>query len=206
MPCILAPLVILSAAKDLGRYMKTIIEGKVFVLGDDIDTDQIIPAQYLTYNPAMPAERKMFGVYALCGVPEGKTGLPQGNIPFVAKGKDKSEFAVIVAGKNFGCGSSREHAPLAIREAGVDVVIAEFYARIFFRNSVNGGYLKPCETPERLIDKIRTGDEVRVDLEKNTIEDKTLGKTFPLRPLGDVLPILEAGDLFAYAKKAGMMK
>ncbi len=186
--------------------MKTIIEGKVFVLGDDIDTDQIIPALYLTYNPAIPAERKMFGVYALCGVPDGKTGLPQGNIPFVAKGKDKSEFAVIVAGKNFGCGSSREHAPLAIREAGVDVGIAEFYARIFFRNSVNGGYLTPSETPGRLCDKIRTGDEVRVDLEKNILEDKTLGQTFPLRPLGDILPILEAGDLFAYAKKAGMMK
>ena len=186
--------------------MKKITEGKVFVLGDDIDTDQVIPAQYLTYNPAIPEERKMFGVYALCGVPDAKSGLPAGNIPFVAKGKEKSEFSVVVAGKNFGCGSSREHAPLAIREAGVEVVIAEFYARIFFRNSVNGGYLIPCETPQRLCDKIRTGDDMRVDLQQNILEDKTLGKTFALRPLGDILPILEAGDVFAYAKKTGMMK
>lgn len=186
--------------------MKKIIDGKVFVLGDDIDTDQIIPAQYLTYNPAIAAEKKMFGVYALCGVPDKASGLPQGNVPFVAKGKEKSEFSVIVAGKNFGCGSSREHAPLAIREAGVELVIAEFYARIFFRNAVNGGYLIPAETPERLCDKIRTGETVRVDLEKNVLENKTTGNTFALRPLGDILPILEAGDVFAYAKKAGMIR
>lgn len=186
--------------------MKTVIEGKVFVLGDDIDTDQIIPAQYLTYNPALAEERKMFGVYALCGVPEAQSGLPKGNIPFVPKGAAKSEYKIIVAGKNFGCGSSREHAPLAIQVAGVEVVIAEFYARIFFRNSVNGGYLIPYETPQRLCDKIRTGDEVRLDLQKNILEDKTLGQTFNLKALGDILPILEAGDVFAYAKKAGMMK
>ncbi len=186
--------------------MKKIVEGKVFVVGDDIDTDQIIPAQYLTYNPAIPEERKMFGVYALCGVPDAKSGLPAGNVPFVAKGKQKSEFSIVLAGKHLGCESSREHAPLAIREAGVELVIAEFYARIFFRNSVNGGYLIPCETPERLCDKVKTGDTVRVDLEKNVLEDKTQGKTFSLSPLGDILPILEAGDVFAYAKKSGMMK
>ncbi len=186
--------------------MKKIIEGDVFVLGDDIDTDQIIPAQYLTYNPAIPEERKMFGVYALCGVPDAKSGLPKGNTPFVRKGEGKSRYKVIVAGKNFGCGSSREHAPLAIQVAGVDIVIAEFYARIFFRNSVNGGYLTPCETPQRLCDKIKTGDSVRVDLQKNELQNKTTGQVFALRPLGDILPILEAGDVFEYAKRAGMMK
>src|SRR5262249_54355487 len=149
-----------------GLFMKTEIRGKVFVLGDDIDTDQIIPAQYLSYNPAIAEERKMFGVYALCGVPEKQSGLPKGNIPFVPKGQEKCEYKSIVAGKNFGCGSSREHAPIALHAAGIEAVIAEFYARIFFRNCVNGGYLIPFETPKRLCAEVATGDELRIDLPK----------------------------------------
>jgi 3-isopropylmalate/(R)-2-methylmalate dehydratase small subunit len=185
--------------------MKSVIEGKAFVLGDDIDTDQIIPAERLVFNPAIPEERKMFGVYAMSGVPIAESGLPQGNIPFVREGEGKSDYTIIIGGKNFGCGSSREHAPLAMAEAGIEVVIAEFYARIFFRNSVNGGYLIPYETPQHLVDKVRTGDVLRIDLEANTVEDKTTGETFPLKPLGDILPILEAGDVFEYAKNAGML-
>ncbi len=186
--------------------METIIEGKAYVLGDDIDTDQIIPAEHLVYNPAIPEERKMFGVYALSGVPAAASGLPEGNVPFVPEGGGQSEFRIIIAGKNFGCGSSREHAPLALAEAGIKVVVAEFYARIFFRNSVNGGYLIPYETPQHLVDKVRTGDELRIDLGANTLEDLSTGETFPLRPLGDILPILEAGDVFEYAKTAGMLE
>ncbi len=185
--------------------MNKIIEGKVFVLGDDIDTDQIIPAHHLIYNPAIPSERKMFGVYALSGVPEEKSGLPAGRIPFVKKGEEKSGYAVIIGGKNFGCGSSREHAPLAIQMAGVGVVIAQSYARIFFRNSVNGGYLIPFETPVRLCDTVKTGDLVRVDVTKGVLENKTQNQVVALKPLGDILPILEAGDIFAYAKKSGMI-
>jgi 3-isopropylmalate/(R)-2-methylmalate dehydratase small subunit len=184
--------------------METVIEGKAYVLGDDIDTDQIIPAEHLVYNPAIPEERKMFGRYALSSVPPAQSGLPQGNVPFV-QGEEKSEYSIIIAGKNFGCGSSREHAPLALSEAGIRVVVAEFYARIFFRNSVNGGYLIPYETPQRLVDRIRTGDEVRIDLQANTLEDRTTGETFALKPLGDILPILEAGDVFEYARRAGML-
>lgn len=186
--------------------MKDKIIGKAYVLGDDIDTDQIIPAQYLTYNPANPDERKMFGKFALIGVPEGAQGLPNGRIPFVKEGAMQSEFKVIIGGTNFGCGSSREHAPLAIRESGVEVIIAEFYARIFFRNSVNGGYLIPYESQDRLSEIIKTGEEVEVDIKQNLLRNLTTGKTYHLKPLGEILPILEAGDVFKYAKSKGIIK
>src|SRR6476646_5397382 len=148
--------------------MDSVITGRAYVLGDNVDTDQIIPAQYLSFNPSIPEERKYFGMYALSSVPEGQRGLrgpsddTGGNIPFVKPNQFRSEYSIIVAGKNFGSGSSREHAPLALAEAGVQCVIAEFYARIFFRNSVNGGYLIPFESAERLVEKVRTGDVLEV--------------------------------------------
>src|SRR2546421_10036412 len=107
--------------------MQTIITGKAYVLGDNIDTDQIIPAEYLSFNPAIPEERKFFGMYANSGVPEAQAGLPAGRIKFVPENEFHSNYQIIVGGKNFGCGSSREHAPLALAEAGVKCVIAEFY-------------------------------------------------------------------------------
>jgi len=185
--------------------MKKNIYGKAFVLGDNIDTDQIIPAQYLSYDPTVPEERKMFGIYAMSGVLIENSGLPDGNIPFVKEGEEKSKYKIIIAGVNFGCGSSREHAPIALEAAGVEAVVAEFYARIFFRNSVNGGYLIPYETPERLCEKIKTGDELEIDIPKNTLKNHTSGEVYKLKPLGDILPIIEAGDIFAYAKKEKLL-
>ncbi|HAR62738.1 MAG: 3-isopropylmalate dehydratase [Candidatus Margulisiibacteriota bacterium] len=180
--------------------MKSTIKGKVFILGDDIDTDQIIPANYLSYNPSIPEERKYFGKFALSGVPSDQSGLPEGNVPFIKEGFS-SEYKIIIGGKNFGCGSSREHAPLAIREAGVEVVIANFYARIFYRNSINGGYLVPIETDHDLKSEFKTGDLAEIDLEKNTITRQSDNKIFQLNSLGDVIGIIEAGDIFEYAKK-----
>ena len=186
--------------------MESIITGKAYVLGDNIDTDQIIPAKYLSFNPSIPDERKYFGMYALSSVPDAGAGLPAGNIPFVRPNEFKSDYQIIIGGKNFGSGSSREHAPLALAEAGVKCVIAEFYARIFFRNSVNGGYLIPIESIGRLVEKVRTGDELEVDLDKQTVVNKTRNQRYEIRPLGDVLPIIQAGDVFKYAKQAGMLK
>ena len=186
--------------------MENIINGKAYVLGDNIDTDQIIPAMYLKFNPAIPEERKYFGMYANAGVPDGQQGLPSGNVRFVPEGESRSEYTIIIGGKNFGCGSSREHAPLAYAEAGIKCVIAEFYARIFFRNSVNGGYLIPLESKERLVDKIDTGDELEVHLDEKYVLNKTKNQRHDLQPLGDVLPIIEAGGIFAYAKQTGMLK
>lgn len=186
--------------------METIITGRAYVLGDNIDTDQIIPAHYLSFNPAIPEERKFFGMYAMSSVPEGQRGLPDGQIPFVRPNEFKSDYQIVIGGKNFGCGSSREHAPLALAEAGITCVIAEFYARIFFRNSVNGGYLPPLESVDRLVEQVRTGDELEVRMMENRVINKTQGTEYALRPIGDVLPIIEAGDVFKYAKSVGMVK
>ena len=186
--------------------MQSAITGKAYVLGDNIDTDQIIPAQYLSFNPSDPQERKFFGMYAMSSVPEGQRGLPRGDVPFVRENEFKSDFTIVVGGKNFGSGSSREHAPLALAEAGVKCVIAEFYARIFFRNSVNGGYLIPFESEQRLVDKIKTGDELEVLMDQLVVINKTDGNRYNLKPLGDVLPIIEAGGVFNYARQAGMLK
>ena len=184
--------------------MKKIIRGKCYVVGDDIDTDQIIPAEYLTYNPAIPEERKMFGRFAMRGLPDKSQGLPFGKIPFVKEGMEKSDYKILVAGRNFGCGSSREHASICLREAGIECSVAEFYSRIFFRNSVNGGYLIPFETETRLIEKIKTGDELEVDVEHHELRNLSTGEAFHLKPIGEVLPIIEAGDIFKYAKQKGM--
>jgi 3-isopropylmalate/(R)-2-methylmalate dehydratase small subunit len=185
--------------------MNKIVKGKAFVLGNDIDTDQIIPAKYLSYDPSLPEERKFFGKYALYGVPEGESGLPSGDIRFITEGF-QSEYTVIIGGRNFGCGSSREHAPLALAEAGVQLVVAESFARIFFRNCINGGYVIPYETPTALVDAIATGHEVEVNTETNVIRNLTTGDTFELNPLGDVKAIIEAGDVFEYARKSGMLE
>jgi 3-isopropylmalate/(R)-2-methylmalate dehydratase small subunit len=179
--------------------------GKAFVVGDNIDTDQIIPAEFLSYNPADPDERKYFGRYAMNGVPEEESGLPQGNVRFVPDGEFTTEYAVVIAGRNFGCGSSREHAPLAIAEAGCTMVVAESFARIFYRNSVNGGYLTPLEADESIEGGFSTGDEVEVDPHGIQITNVTTGKTYAIKPLGDVGPIVAAGGIFEYAKETGML-
>jgi 3-isopropylmalate/(R)-2-methylmalate dehydratase small subunit len=187
--------------------MQSIIRGKAYVLGDNTDTDQIIPAQYLTFDPSIPAEYRMFGKYALGSVPPDRAGLPQGHVPF--HGPDDefiSPYSVIVGGKNFGCGSSREHAPIALAAAGIKAVVAEFYARIFFRNSVNGGYLIPFETGDRLCEKVCTGDEVEINAAGSKMVNHTTGETWVLKPLGEVGPIIAAGGLFPYAQKVGMLK
>jgi len=185
--------------------MDKTIRGKAFVLADNVDTDQIIPAEHLNLNPADPLERKLFGKYALSGVPRAASGLPKGNAPFVDQGRAASEFAAIIAGRNFGCGSSREHAPLAIAEAGCHVVVAESYARIFYRNSINGGYLAPLETPDRLMEKIATGDEVEIDIEARRVTHVATGQVYRLKALGEAGDILKAGGIFEYAAKAGIL-
>jgi 3-isopropylmalate/(R)-2-methylmalate dehydratase small subunit len=185
--------------------MQDTVRGKAYVVGDNIDTDQIIPAEYLSYNPSDPDERKYFGKYALCGVPAEQAGLPEGNKPFVTGEAFTSEYAVVIGGRNFGCGSSREHAPLAIREAGCRFVVADSYARIFYRNSINGGYLVPLESREPLAGKISTGDDVEVDAKAGLLRNHTTGAEFQLNPMGDVGKIVEAGGVFNYARQMGMI-
>jgi 3-isopropylmalate/(R)-2-methylmalate dehydratase small subunit len=173
------------------------IRGKVYVLGDNIDTDQIIPAQYLNLVPTIPDEYEKLGSYALCGVVD----MPS----FVPQGQTKTPYAIIVAGRNFGCGSSREHAPIAIGAAGGRAVVAESYARIFFRNCVATGELYPMESPVRLVDEFVIGDEAELDLDTSTITNLRTGARLQLTPLGDARPVIDAGGLFEYARRTGMI-
>ena len=185
--------------------MEKLIEGRAYVVGDSIDTDQIIPAEHLVYSLTEPDERRMYGRYALSGVPSKQQGLPKGEIPFTEPDAFESRYAIVIAGANFGCGSSREHAPFAMREAGCKAVVAESYARIFYRNSVDGGFVVPFESRSRLIDEIRTGDELEIDTSVGKLTNRTTGKEYLLQPLGDVAEILKAGNVFEYARNAGLI-
>ena len=180
--------------------MQSVFSGPVYVVRDNIDTDQIIPAQYLNLIPTIPEEYEKLGSYALCGLPESLYPTR-----FVKEGQLDSDYPIVVAGRNFGCGSSREHAPIAMGSAKCKVVLAESFARIFFRNCVATGELYPCEMTERLCDVLKTGDVVSVDLDAGTVTVKGTDKVFHFKPLGDVRPVVDAGGLFNYARKTGMI-
>lgn len=180
--------------------MQSVFSGPVFVVRDNIDTDQIIPAQYLTLVPTIPAEYEKLGSYALCGLPESLYPTR-----FVNDGQLDSTYPILVAGRNFGCGSSREHAPIALGSAGCRVVLAESFARIFFRNCLATGELYPCDLSERLCESVKTGDVITVDLDQGTVTLAATGKVFRLKPLGEVRPVVDAGGIFNYARKAGLI-
>jgi len=186
--------------------MKDFIRGKAYVVGKDIDTDQIIPAKHLVYSLSDPEERKLYGRYAMSGIPDALSGLPKGRIRFVEDGKDQSAYKIIVGGKNFGCGSSREHAAVCLQIAGIEAVVAESYARIFYRNVVDGGFFVPFEASDHLSREIATGDELEIDVNRGILKNLTKGKQYGLNPLGDIIEILKAGDVFEYARKKGLIK
>jgi len=180
--------------------MQSVFSGPVYVVKDNIDTDQIIPAQYLNLVPTIPEEYEKLGSYALCGLPESL--YPK---RFVLPDRLDSEYPIVVAGRNFGCGSSREHAPIAMGSAGCKIVLAESFARIFFRNCVSTGELYPCECVDRLCEKLVTGDVVTVDLDATTVTVEKNNQVFKFKPLGDVRPVVDAGGLFNYARQTGMI-
>ena len=180
--------------------VQSIFTGPVYVVRDNIDTDQIIPAQYLNLVPTIAEEYEKLGSFALVGLPDSLYP-----VRFTKPGQLDSEYAIVVAGRNFGCGSSREHAPIALGSAGCRVVLAESFARIFFRNAVATGELYPCESVDRLCEIFKTGDVATVDLDKGTVTHGSTGKTYSFKPLGDVRPVVDAGGLFNYARKSGMI-
>ena len=157
------------------------LEGKVWRYGDNIDTEVIIPARYLiSFDPRELA--------SLCLV------VSDDSLGGVVLPGD-----IMVGGHNFGCGSSREHAPIAIKASGIPVIIAASFARIFYRNAINVGL--PVLEIGDAVKAIKAGDIVDVDLEKGTIVDKTTGDTFQARPLpGFVRDIAAAGGLINYIK------
>ena len=165
--------------------------GKILFLDRaDINTDEIIPAKYLTESTKIALKPYCLEDLVLEGF-DSKRDVP---------GKQ-----VIVTRSNFGCGSSREHAPVALGAAGCKAVVAEYYARIFFRNSVATGEVYPFETATPLVSEFRTGDEAELDTDAHTLTRLSDGKVFPLKDLGAVAPVVEAGGMFAYARKVGMI-
>ncbi|HKM01892.1 MAG TPA: 3-isopropylmalate dehydratase small subunit [Sedimentibacter sp.] len=157
-------------------------QGKVFKYGNDIDTDVIIPARHLnTTDPKELAKHCMEDI----------------DKNFINKVK---EGDVIVALKNFGCGSSREHAPLAIKAAGISCVIAKSYARIFYRNSFNIGL--PILECDEAAEKIQAGDEISVDFESGIIINKTKNEEYKAEPFPEFIEqIINQGGLVGYVSK-----
>jgi len=157
--------------------------GRVWKFGSNVDTDAIIPARYLvTTDPAELASHCMEGI----------------DRDFARK---CSSGDIIVAGSNFGCGSSREHAPVAIKGAGIACVIAESFARIFYRNAINMG-LPAVEVLPAAVEAIHQGDVVFVSLSQGILRNRTTGAEFPLRPIPDFMrTLLESGGLIPYVRR-----
>lgn len=158
------------------------LRGKVHKYGADVNTDVIIPARYLNvYDPAELAQHCMEDLD-----PEFLKKVKPGDI--------------IVAGTNFGCGSSREHAPLAIKAAGISCVIAKSFARIFYRNALDTGL--PILECEEAVDKTQAGDILEVELSSGEIKNITRGLTFKAKPYpAFMLELIEAGGLIEYTKR-----
>ena len=148
---------------------------------DNIDTDVILPGPYLKlHEHAELAEHAMEGM----------------DPDFHSKVKEAN---IIVTGKNFGCGSSREHAPIALSASGIEAVLALSFARIFYRNSVDGAYLLPIEINEKTYSAISEKDELEIDTNTNVIKNITKNQTYSMKPFPDLIgKIIEAGGLFKY--------
>ena len=158
------------------------VKGKVFKYGDNVDTDVIIPARYLNTS-----DHKELASHCMEDIDD----------QFLKKLEPGD---IIVAGTNFGCGSSREHAPVAIKAAGISCVIAKTFARIFFRNAINIGL--PLLESSEAVDGIEAGDIVEVDLAAGQIKDITKGKTYTAKPYPEfMMGIINAGGLVPYTKK-----
>jgi 3-isopropylmalate/(R)-2-methylmalate dehydratase small subunit len=157
------------------------MKGKAHKFGDNIDTDQIIPARYL--NTSDPAEL-------------AKYCMEDADADFVNRVK---EGDIIVAGENFGCGSSREHAPVAIKAAGVSVVIAKSFARIFYRNAINIGL--PILESREAAEEIKDGNEIEINLQTGQIKNLATGKSYAAQPFPEFMQkIISAGGLINYVK------
>ena len=160
--------------------------GRAWKFGDDIDTDAIIPGRYLVINNPRELAEHLF----------------EGLRPELAIQVKEGDF--VVAGDNFGCGSSREHAPLALKGAGVAAIVAKSFARIFFRNAINTGLpLFICDD----VDKIKDGDPLEIDMEAGTIRDISSGESYTTTPIPQFLmEIVDAGGLVEYTKRIIAMK
>ncbi|NYB27346.1 MAG: 3-isopropylmalate dehydratase small subunit [Methanobacteriaceae archaeon] len=158
------------------------MKGRVWKFGDDIDTDIIIPGRYLVLT-----DENELAKHAMEGLdPE-----------FYSKTK---EGDIILAGKNFGCGSSREHAPIALKAAGISAVVAESFARIFYRNAINVGF--PLLESEKISSSFDEGEEIELDMDKGVLKNERTGKEYKVKKLPEfMLEILNNGGLIPYLKE-----
>lgn len=159
-----------------------ILKGRVWSFGNDIDTDAIIPARYLNTSDPQELARHI---------------MEDADKAFPSKVKKGD---IIVAGKNFGCGSSREHAPIAIKAAGIQAVIAKSFARIFYRNSFNIGL--PIFESAEASEKIKEGDVVEIDADNGIIKNITQGAQYAAKPIPPFMQeLINAGGLIEWTKK-----
>jgi 3-isopropylmalate/(R)-2-methylmalate dehydratase small subunit len=147
----------------------------------NIDTDVIIPGPYLKIH-----DHKELAKHAMEGLdPQFPSKVSQGDF--------------LVTGSNFGCGSSREHAPIALSHAGIKAILSPSFARIFYRNAVDGGYLLPIEVEEATVDKISDKDEIEIDIKQNKINNLTRNESYTMKPFPELIAkIVEAGGLMNY--------
>ena len=159
-----------------------ILRGKVHKYNkDNIDTDVIIPGPYLKIH-----DHKELGKHAMEGLD-----------PNFSQKIDEGDF--LLTGKNFGCGSSREHAPIALHQVGIRAILSPSFARIFYRNAVDGGYLLPIEIDSAVIDKISDNDELEIDLDNNRIVNLTSSEIFKIKPFPEIISkIVKAGGLIYF--------
>lgn len=162
--------------------MKDILKGRVWKFGSDIDTDIIIPGRYLVLT-----DENELAKHAMEGLdPEFHEKVEEGDI--------------ILAGKNFGCGSSREHAPIALKAAGISAVVAESFARIFYRNAINVGL--PLLESEQISSNFTPGDEIELNMDKGILRNEATGEEYKVKKLQEfMLEILNDGGLIPYLKE-----
>ena len=165
---------------------ETMLRGRAHRFGDDIDTDQIIPAKYAIYS----LDEKVLGEHAMEGVPDRGEGWAK----TVAKGD------ILVGGSNFGCGSSREIAPVAIRASGIAGVVADSFANIFYRNSINLGF--PILESAAAAEGIEEGDELEIDLEAGVIRNFTKGDEYRAEAFPEFIrELIEMGGLVPWVRR-----
>ena len=159
-----------------------ILRGKVHKYNkDNIDTDVIIPGPYLKIH-----DHKELGKHAMEGLD-----------PNFSQKISEGDF--LLTGKNFGCGSSREHAPIALHQVGIRAILSPSFARIFYRNAVDGGYLLPIEIDSEVIEKISDKDELEINLDNNSIINSTSNEVFKIKPFPDIISkIVKAGGLLYF--------
>ena len=160
----------------------------------NVDTDQIIPKQFLKL-----VQKTGFGKYLFYNWRFDTDGNPKKD--FILNESKYSDSQILVTNENFGCGSSREHAPIALSTCGIKAVLAISFARIFYRNSVDGAFLLPIEIDEKTYQSISNNDDLEINIDQNEIKNLSKNQIYTMKPFSEIIAkIISAGGLFKYSK------